>query len=74
MFDCEVTLRPSGVSLVWELNVRLVFLLVYIERSLAWLSRFFLAVAIGIGAASPDLARPFQLVPGCDGLLSIMFL
>ena len=25
MSDCEVTLRPSGVSLDWALNVRLVF-------------------------------------------------
>ena len=74
MSDCEVTLRPSGVSLVWVLNVRLVYLLVSIERSLAWLSRFFLALVVGVGAASPSLARPVQLAPGCDGLLSIIFL
>ena len=73
MSDCEVTLRPSGVSLVWALNVRLVFLFVSVKRSLAWLSRF-LALVFGVGAAAPDLGRPVQLAPGCNGLLSIMFL
>ena len=74
MSDCEVTLRPNGVSLVWALNVRLVFLLVSVERNLAWLSRFFLALVVGVGVASPASARPVQLAPGCDRLLSIMFL
>ena len=73
MSDCEVTLRPSGVSLVWALNVRLVFLFVSVKRSLAWLSRF-RALVFGVGATSPALGRPVQLAPGCKGLLSIMFL
>ena len=38
MSDFEVTVQPSGVSLVWSLDVRLVFLLVSVERSLASLS------------------------------------
>ena len=47
MSDCEVTQQPSGVLLVWALNFRLVFLLVSVERNLAWLYRFsyFLALA-----------------------------
>ena len=72
MSDCEVTLRPSGVSLIWALNVRLVFF-VSVQRSLAW-TYLFLARVFGIGAAAPALGRPVQLVPGCNGLLSIMFL
>ena len=74
MSDCEFILRPSGLSLVWALNVRLVFLFVSVKKSLAWLSRFFLARVVGVGAASLALAGPVQLAPGCDGLLSIMFL
>ena len=73
MSDCEVTLRPSGVSLVWALNVRLVFLFVSVQRSIAWLF-LFLAVVFGAGAATPAVGCPVQLVPGCNGLLSIMFL
>ena len=72
MSDCEVTLLPSGASLVWALNVCLVFLFVSVQRSLAWLS-LFLALVLGVGAASPALARPVQLAPGCYGLLYIMF-
>ena len=60
-------------SLVWALNVCLVFLFVSVQRSLAWLS-LFLALVFGVGAAAPALGRPVQLVPGCNGLLSIMFL
>ena len=44
-----------------------------VERSLGWLSRFFFALDVGVGAASPSLSPPVQLAPGCDGLLSIMF-
>ena len=73
MSDCEVTLRPSGASLVWALNARLVFLFVSVQGSLAWLS-LFLALVAGVSASAPDLGRPLQLVPGCNGLLSIMFL
>ena len=73
MSDCEVTLRPSGASLVWALNVRLVFLFVSVQGSLAWLS-IFLALVFGVGSAAPDLGRPLKLVPGCNELLSIMFL
>ena len=75
MSDCEVTLRPSGASLVWSLNVRLVFLFVSVQRSLAWLSLFLaLEFGVGVGAAAPALGCPVQLAPGCNGLLSIMFL
>ena len=73
MSDCEVTLRPGCASLVWALNVRLVFLFVSVQRSFACLSHF-LALVFGVGAAAPALGRPVQLVPGCNGLLSIMFL
>ena len=73
MSNFEVTLRPSGVSLVWAINICLVFLFVSVKRSLAWLS-LFLALVFGVGAAAPDLGRPVQLAPGCNGLLSIMFL
>ena len=73
MSHCEVTLRPSGASLVWALNVGLVFLFVSVQRSLAWIS-LFLALVFGVSAVAPDLGRPVQLVPGCNGLLSIMFL
>ena len=73
MSDCEVTLLPSRVSLVWALCVRLAFLLMFVERSLVWLSRFFFARVVCVGVASPTLARPVQLAPGCEGLLSIMF-
>ena len=72
MSDCEVTLRPSGVSLVWALNVRLVFLFVSVKRSLAWFS-LFLALVFGVGAVALALGCPVQLAPGCNGLLSIMF-
>ena len=64
MSDYKVTLRPSGVSLVWALNVRLVFLFVAVQRSLAWLS-LFLALVFGVGTAAPALGLPLQLVPGC---------
>ena len=73
MSDCEVTLLPSGASLVWALNVRLVFLFVSVQRSLTRLS-LFLALVFGVDAADPALGRPLQLVPGCNELLSIMFL
>ena len=73
MSDCEVTLRPSGASLVWALNVHLVFLFVSVQVSLAWLS-LFLDLVFGVGAAAPALGRPLQLVPGCNRLLSIIFL
>ena len=73
MSDCKVTLRPSGMSLVWALNVRLVYLLVSVEISLSWFCHFLLALVVSVGAASPALARPIQLAPGCDGLLSIIF-
>ena len=33
----------------------------------------FFALVVGVGAASPALARPVQLAPVCDELLSIMF-
>ena len=32
MSNCEVTLRHTGVSLVWALNVCLVFLFVFVAR------------------------------------------
>ena len=73
MSDCEVTLQPSDASLIWALNVRLVFLFVSVQRSLAWLS-LFLALVFGVGAAAPALVCPVLLVPGCNGLLSIIFL
>ena len=73
MSDCEVALRPSGASLVWAQNVRLVFLFVSVQGSLAWLS-IFLALVFGVGAAAPALGRPLPLVPGCNGILSIIFL
>ena len=73
MSDCEVTLRPSGASLVWSLNLRLVFWFVSVQRSLAWLS-LFLDLVFGVGVAAPALGRPLQLMTGCNGLLSIMFL
>ena len=73
MSDCEVTLRPGCTSLVWALNVRLIFLFVSVQRSLAWIS-LFRALTFGVGAEAPALGRPVQLVPGCNGLLSIMFL
>ena len=44
-----------------------------VQRSLAWLS-LFLALLFAVGAASPSLGRPLQLVPGCNVLLSIIFL
>ena len=72
MSNCEVTLQPSGVYLIWALIVRLAFLLVSVEISLGWISRFFFALVVGIGAASLALARPVQFAPGCDRLLSIM--
>ena len=72
MSDCKVTLQPSGVSLVWALNVRLVFLFVSVKRSLAWLSRF-LALVFDVGAAAPALGCPVQLAPGCNVLLSNKF-
>ena len=65
MSDCQVTLRPSGASLVRALNVRLVILFVSVQGSLAWLS-LFLALVVGVGAAAPDLGRPLQLVTGCN--------
>ena len=68
MSDCEVTLLPSGASLVWALNFRLVFLFVAVQRSLAWLS-LFLALVFGVGAAAPALGSPLQLVPGCNELI-----
>ena len=68
MSDCEVTLLPSGASLVWALNVRLVFLFVAVQRSLAWLS-LFLALVFGIGAAALDLGSPLELVPGYNKLI-----
>ena len=68
MSECEFTLLPSGVSLVWALNVIIVFLFVAVQRSLAWLS-FFLALVFGVGAAAPDLGFPLQLVPGCNKLI-----
>ena len=73
MSDYEFTLLSSSVSLVWALCVRRAFLLISVERSLVWLSRFFFALVVGVGAASLALARPVQLAPGCKGLLSIMF-
>ena len=75
MSECEVTLQPSGVALVWALNVHLLFLFVSVIRSLAWISIFLaLEFGVGVGAAAPALGRPVQLAPGCNGLLSIMFL
>ena len=73
MSDCEVTLLPSGVSLVWELNVCLVFLFVAVQRSLTWLS-LFLSLVFGVGAAAPALGSPLQLVPRCNKLIYVMFL
>ena len=73
MSDCEVDLRPSGISLVWALNVRHVFLYVSVKRSLAWIS-LFLDLVFGVDAATLDLGRPVHLALGCNGLLSIMFL
>ena len=72
MSNCEVTLLPSGASLVWALNFRLVFF-VAVQRSLAWLS-LFLALVFGVGAAAPALDFPLQLVPGCNELIYVMFL
>ena len=57
MSDSEVTLLPSGASLVWALNVRLVFLFVAVQRSLTWLS-LFLALVLGVVAAAPALGFP----------------
>ena len=54
MSDCEVTLLPSSVSLVWVLFVRLAFLLMSVEKSLVWLSCFFFDLVVGVGAASPE--------------------
>ena len=71
--NCEVTLLPSGTSLVWALNVRLVFLFVTFQRSLAWLS-LFLALVFGVGAAAPALGFPLELVFGCNKLIYFMFL
>ena len=73
MPDCEVTLLPSGASLVLALNVRLVFLFVAVQRILAWLS-LFLALVFGVGAAAPELGLPLELVPGCNKLIYVMFL
>ena len=72
MSDCEVTLLPSGASLVWALNVRRVFLFVAVQRSLAWLS-LFLALVFGIGAAAPALGFSLQLVPVCNELIYVIF-
>ena len=72
MSDCEVTLLPSGASLVWALNVRLIFLFVSVQGSLTWLS-LFLALVFGVGAAAPALGFPLQLVPGCNELIYVMF-
>ena len=44
-----------------------------VQRSLAWIY-LFLALVFGVGAVAPAVGRPVQLVPGCNGLLSIMFL
>ena len=38
------------------------------------MASLFLALVLGVGTASPAVGRPVQLVPGCTGLLSIMFL
>ena len=73
MPDCEVTLLPSGASLVLVLNVRLVFLFVAVQRILAWLS-LFLDLVFGVGAAAPALGFSLQLVPGCNELIYVMFL
>ena len=73
MSDCEVTLLPSGASLVWALNVRLVFLFVSVQRSLAWLS-LFLALVFGVSAPTPALGFPLELVPGCNKLIYVMIL
>ena len=72
MSDCEVTLRPSGASLVWVINFFLVFLFVSVQVSLALLS-LFLALVFGVGAAAPVLGFPLQLVPGCNKLIYVMF-
>ena len=72
MSNCEVTLLRSGGSLVWALNVRLVFF-VAVQKSLAWLS-LFLALVFGVGAAAPALGFPLQLVPGFNELIYVMFL
>ena len=45
----------------------------FVERSLVWLSRFFFARVVGVGATSPSLAHPVQMAPGYKGLLCIMF-
>ena len=66
--DCEVTLLSSGASLVWALNVHLVFLFVAVHRSLAWIS-LFLALVFGVGAAAPALGFHLELVPGCNKLI-----
>ena len=55
------------------LNIRLVFLLVAFQRSLAWLS-LFLALVFGVGATALTLGFPLQLVPGCNELIHVMFL
>ena len=73
MSNCEVTLLPSGASLFWALNVRLVFLFVAVQRSLAWIS-LFLALVFGVGPAAPELGFPLELVPGCNKLIYVMFL
>ena len=68
MSDCEVTLLPSDASLVWALNVRIVFLFVAVQRNLAWLS-LFLALIFGVGSSAPALGFPLELVPGCNKLI-----
>ena len=73
MSDCEFTLLLNGASLVWALNVRIVFLFVAVQRSLAWLS-LFLDLVFGVSAAAPALGFPLQLVPGCNELIYVMYL
>ena len=73
MSNCKVTILPSGASLVWALNVRIVFLFVAVQRNLAWLS-LFLALIFGVGSSAPALGFPLELVPGCNKLIYVMLL
>ena len=68
MSDCGVTLLPRGASLVWALNFRLFFLLVAVQRSLAW-PYLFLALVFGVGDAAPALGFPLELVSGCNKII-----
>ena len=58
--NCEVTLLPSSVSLVWALCVRLAFLVVSLDRSLGWLSRFSFLLSLASAPRPRLLLAPFS--------------